>query len=247
MNEFFQVFAIGMLGGAITYLGVPIAERFAVSARVVSGALQFAAGFLAGTIVLNMLVPAIQEIEPLAVVLAFLVGGSFYVGLELLAARRMQAGESTGSAEEAGAGGIGLYVAILGDMLVDGLMIGIGAALSLGTGLRLAIGLSVSHTPLAFVATATAKTQEVSAGNRRWLGLAFFLSVVVGTLAGYLLLRNQSDGVQLLLIAGGGGFLLTAVAQGMVPEAVQQAPSRGSGIFFVLGLTLYGLVALFLD
>ena len=44
MNDFLIVFAIAATAAFLTWLGAPLAERFDVPQRVVSAALQFAAG-----------------------------------------------------------------------------------------------------------------------------------------------------------------------------------------------------------
>ncbi len=44
MNDFLIVFAIATAASFLTWLGAPLAERFDVPHRVVSAALQFAAG-----------------------------------------------------------------------------------------------------------------------------------------------------------------------------------------------------------
>lgn len=86
MRDFLLVVGIGLLAASPTYVGVPIAERFDVPSRVVNAALQFAAGFLIGTIVLSLLVPAVTGISAFAVVVAFFVGGSLFVAVEYFSA-----------------------------------------------------------------------------------------------------------------------------------------------------------------
>jgi len=247
MRDFLLVVGIGLLAASLTYVGVPIAERFDVPSRVVNAALQFAAGFLIGTIVLSLLVPAVKGISAFAVVVAFFVGGSLFVALEYFSARRMAARSAAKPDDGSNVSSVGLYVGVLGDMLIDGTIIGIGAALSLVTGLRLGLGLSVSQTPLAFVATATAKKQGMPPRHRRFLGLSFFVTMLGGALVGYLLLKNQSEHVRLALIAVGAGFLLTAVTQGMIPEAIEHGKPNTAAVFFVIGLTLFGALTLVVD
>ena len=46
MNDFLLVVGISALAAGLTFLGAPLAERFDVPYRIVSGALQFAAGII---------------------------------------------------------------------------------------------------------------------------------------------------------------------------------------------------------
>lgn len=242
MTEFLVVVGIALVAAFLTYLGVPVAERFDVTARVVNAALQVVAGLVTGAIALSLLAPIVRGISPLAVVLAFFIGGLLYVVIEYVCTTKLAPDPAEGS----NVASAGLYVGILGEMLIDGMMIGIGATLSLAAGLQLAVGLSVSQTPLAFVATATAKTRGMSRKHRHWLGLWYFLATMASVVLGYLLLRNQPIEVRLTLIAVGCGFLLTAVTQGIIPESIAHDEPNVSGIFFIVGLTLYGLLTLFI-
>lgn len=239
LNEFLQVLGIGLIAASITYVGAPLAERFDVPGRVVNAALQFAAGVLIGAIALSLLVSAVQGISSFTVVMAFLAGGSLFIALQYVSSR-LPADPASGSDAVA----FGLYVGILGEMLIDGMIIGIGAANSLATGMQLALGIAVSQTPLAFVATATARKQGMAPETRRWLAVMYFACMLAGTVLGYLLLRNQSEEIRLTMIAAGAGFLLTVVTQVMIPEAIERGRPNLAGIFFVIGLTLYGLLTI---
>ena len=100
----------------------------------------------------------------------------------------------------------GFYIGILVDLLVDGVVIGIGATLTLATGLLLALGMAISTAPLAFVATATAKRQGIAERQRKRLAWLFIVAIIGGAGLGYLVLRNQPLDVRVFLIALASGF-----------------------------------------
>ena len=140
---------------------------------------------------------------------------------------------------------LGLYFGILIDLVIDGVVIGVGSTVTLATGLLLAVGLAVSTAPLAFVTIATAKRQGMSRENRRTLSILFFVCVMAGALLGYVLLRNRSQDLRLLLIALASGFLITTVTQSLIPEANRDGEPSFAGVFFVGGLALYALFTLY--
>lgn len=232
MNDFFLVTIIALLASFLTYLGAPAAERLQVPPMVVNAALQFAAGIIIALVAFSLMPPAVANGPYGWVILAFFCGGVLFVLLEYLSARIMA---NTG-------GAMGLYITVLADLLIDGIVIGIGSTLTLTTGLMLALGLAISTAPLTFVTTATAIKQGMSRERRRLLGLLCFFAVFGGALLGYLILRNISMEIRLILIGLASGFLVTAVIQGMIPEALKDGEGKYAGVLFIGGLSSYALI-----
>jgi ZIP family zinc transporter len=243
MNEFLLVFVIAGVAALFTYLGVPAAERFEVPHYVVSAALQFAAGIITALVAFTLMPTAVRNGPPLGIVGGFFVGGALYVALEYFSAHRL-ASKPAGEGGPIGPVSWGLYAGILVDLVIDGVLIGIGSSLTLETGLLVAMGLAVSTMPLAFVTTATAKRQGIAKEQRRLLSYSFVVCIIGGALVGYGVLRNLALGVKLVLIALGSGFLITTVTQSMIPEANREGEPSFAGILYVGGLSLYALYAL---
>ena len=97
---------------------------------------------------------------------------------------------------------------------------------------------------MAFVTIATAKRQGVSKERRRLLSFMFFLCVLVGAMLGFLVLRNQSLELRLILVALASGFLITMVTQSIIPEANREGEPSLAGILFTGGIALYALLSL---
>jgi len=229
-----------LLASFLTYLGAPAAERFEVSHKVVSGALQFAAGIITALVAFSLMPPAVRGGPYGWVVLAFFIGGVLYVTMEQVSARLLSSRPAAGGRRVS----LGLYIGILVDLVIDGVVIGIGSTLTLTAGLLLALGLTIGTAPLTFVTTATAKRQGVSRERRRLLGILFFLALLTGAMLGYLVLRNQSLGVRLILVALASGFLITTVIQGIIPEANREGEPGFAGVLYIGGLSLYALMSL---
>ena len=239
MNDFVLVLLIASIAAFLTYLGAPVAERFDIPHRVVSAALQFAAGVITALVAFSLMPPALYKGATTWIVLAFFLGGVLFVAIEYISLRFLSSGAGDDQAASPG-----FYIGILVDLLVDGVVIGIGATLTLATGLLLALGMAISTAPLAFVATATAKRQGIAEGQRKQLAYLFIVAVVGGAMLGYVVLRNQPLDVRVLLIALASGFLLTTVTQSMIPEANKEGEPGFAGLLYMGGLSLYGLMAL---
>ena len=243
MSEFLLVLGIAAIAAFLTYLGAPLAERYDAPQRLVSAALQFAAGLIIALVVVSLMPLAVRHGQPVGVVLGFFVGGALFVTIEYYSAVRAAAKPEM----QAGAVSLGLYVGILADLMIDGAVIGIGSSLTLQTGLLLAISLAVGTAPLAFVTIATAKRQGMPPERRRQLSYLFIVCLIGGAAAGYLLLRGQPIGVKMVIIALASGFLITMVTQSMIPEANRDGEPSFAGILFMGGLSLYTLSMLALQ
>lgn len=239
-GEFLVVLTIALVAAFLTYLGAPLAERFDAPARLISAALQFAAGIITALVAFSLMPPAVRGGSGPAIALAFFLGGAIYVIFEYYSARRLAAVAEPG----AGAPSAGLFVGILVDLFIDGAVIGVGATLSLMTGILLAIGMAISTMPLAFVTTSTARQQGVSPEGRRLLSILYIVCIMAGALLGYGLLRNQTEAVRMTLIAFASGFLITTVTQSMIPEANKDGEPSFAGILFLAGMTLYAVLTL---
>lgn len=241
MNELLTVFLIAAVAGALTYLGAPLAERAHVPDAVINGALQFSGGIITALVAFSLMPPAVRIGPPVWVALAFFAGGAAFVLVDYFTSP--DAGEEDID-DETMVVAIGLYVGILVDLVIDGVVIGIGASLSIMTGLLLAMGMALSTLPLAFVTIATARRQGMPERQRRLLSGLIFLCVVAGALFGFLIVRNQPDSIKYVLVALASGFLLTTVTQSLVPAALDQKKATLNGLFYVAGLTLYGVLTL---
>src|SRR5262245_21437390 len=128
MNDFLLVLGIAFIAAFLTYLGAPVAEWFDIPWRVVSAALQFAAGIIAALVALSLMPPAVRYGPPLWVGLAFFTGGALFVVFDYVSAQRMAARPAS---EGSNVTSLGLYVGVLVDLVIDGMVIGIGATLTL--------------------------------------------------------------------------------------------------------------------
>lgn len=74
------------------------------------------------------------------------------------------------------------------------------------------------------------------------------LPVLLGALLSYLVLRNQSDAVQLTAVSFTAGLLLVAAAEEIVGEAQEAAPDGNwSTLAMSSGFVLFALVASYLE
>ncbi|MCC6628576.1 MAG: hypothetical protein IT340_14390 [Chloroflexi bacterium] len=239
MNEFVLVIVIALVMAIPVFVAGLAAERVTVPPVVISAAWQVAAGMLVAIIGFSLMPPVVRDGLPMLVMLAIFAGGALFVLVDYLVTRRQPAGPTGSQAPSAG-----LFIGVLVDLAIDGILIGVGSTVALSTGLLLALGMAVSSAPLAFVSIATARSQGLPPVTRRQYSILFGAAVLVGAALGFLVFRNQPEEVKNLLIAAASGFLITLVTQTMVPEAIRDNGARFSGVFFIAGLSVYALMTL---
>lgn len=237
-NDFVLVIIISGIAALLTVTGAVIAERTDVPSRIVSRALQFAAGVLVALVCFTLMPPAVRSGLSAFIVVAFFIGGASFVVLDYVSSRN----KGTEPVEIATVSTV-LYVGIIVDMLIDGVVIGLGSSLTLGTGLMLALSIAISTAPLALVTIAMAKQSGQTVRFRRSLMAIFIAAIMGGALLGFLVFRNQTIETRLFVIAVASGFLITTVTQSIIPEAKHDEGAL-SALFFVAGLSLYALISL---
>ena len=226
--------ALGMLGGALA------AEWTRLSRRAVGAVLHAAAGVAVAVVAVELMPRILQDIAIWQLVLGFLAGAAASVlmvrGVKA-AVRKLKLGDT---------GAWQVYLAVAVDLLGDGLMIGIGSAVSSGLGLMLGLSQVVANLPGGFVAVANLRDKGVRRTLRLAAAASLFVPVFVGAGFGYWLLRGESAALQNTALTLVVGMLLLATVEDLVPEADEPKTRRSvttaafaGGFVFFATLSLY--------
>jgi ZIP family zinc transporter len=210
---------------------------------VVGAALHAAAGVAIAVVSVDLM-PRIIESTPVWVaVIAFLGGAGFSVVLAEGVKRLKSQSGTTGSA-----GSWMIYLAIAADLFSDGMMTGIGSAVSSALGLLLGLSQVVANIPGGFATVASFRHEGVHKRTRILIGLSFAMPLFVGATAGYWLLRDVGAEVQNAALAFVVGVLLLATVEDTLPQADKPSPPRAiSTVSFAGGFTFFMLLASYLD
>lgn len=238
------VIGIAFVAALLTSLGAPLAERLDVSRRVIGCALQLVAGIITALVAFSLMPLAVEQGPSAAIVGgAFFVGGALFVTFEYVSATRLTAQPASGASPAS----LGLYVGMLLDIVMESVLIGLAATLSLAAGLLIALATGIKNIPQTFVTIATAKRRGMPQEHRRLLALLFGGAVMAGVVVGFMVLRHQSIETRMVLIALASGFLIALVTQSLIPEANRDGEPSLAGLFFVAGLSFYALLSLALQ
>ena len=254
-DEFLLVVVVSGAAAIASVVGGLLALWHRTSTLITSIAFGFAAGALIGTISMEMLPTAIDLGDLRLVVVAFAIGMLALFAFDLVVhggwifgehadqrriVRRYHRRKGAGSPVLVLAGGTSV------EELVEGLAIGVGAAIdpSLALVVALAIGVDNLAEGMSVGELIRAETADgASALPRvlRWtgtIGLALFASAVVG----WLLFRGIPPEILSGLLAAGAGAMLYLTLSSLVPEGearqYQGSATLASGAAFVVVLIL---------
>lgn len=197
--------------------------------------LHFAAGVVFSVVAAELLPDVVKEHKPLQVIIGFALG----VVAMLLIKRFSQAKEEAEVVIAKNTLPLSLLVAIGADILIDGLLLGIGFSAGSTEGMLLGIALSVELLSLG-MATAT-ELGENKLSNRKSiiiiaiLSLVFFVSAVLGAT----LLNNLSDRAMEVVLSFGLSALLFLVTEELLTEAHEEKETVWHTSAFFVGFLLF--------
>ena len=226
--------AVGMLCGALA------AEWWRLSRHTMGAVLHAAAGVAVAVVSVELMPQILEEIAPWQLVGGFCLGAAASV-LMVKGVRHAMRSFNLG-----GAGPWKVYLAVAVDLMGDGLMIGIGSAVSGGLGLMLALSQVVANIPGGFAALANLRDNDVSRTIRLGAAASLFVPVFIGAGFGFYLLRREPTALQNAALAFVVGMLLLATIEDLVPEADEPKTRRTvTTAAFAAGFAFFALISLY--
>ena len=241
MNGFLLVLALALLPAFANFAGGALAEVFRLSERALSLALHLAAGIVLAVVGLELMPAALEVDQPWVPLLAFVVGGAVFIGLDRVIGTVR--GRMGGDEEQDGA--LGVFGGVSIDLFSDGVMIGTGTVLNPALGLLLAVGQMPADLPEGFAAVATMRRAGIPRRRRLLMAAGFAVPILVGASLGYLALRQAPDVVTLSVLALTGGALTAVVVEEMVGEAHEGDTSSLGPIFLTAGFALFAAISVY--
>lgn len=224
----------GMLCGALA------AERWRLSRHALGAALHAAAGVAVAVVSVELMPRILEDIAPWQLVAGFAFGAAAAAAM-VKGARHAVCALGLG-----GAGAWKVYLAVAVDLLGDGLMIGVGSAVSSGLGLMLGLSQVVANAPGGFVTLASLRDKGVSRAIRLGAAASLFAPVLAGAGFGFWLLRGEAAALQNAALAVVVGMLLLATIEDLVPEADEPETRRTvTTAAFAAGFAFFSLLSLY--
>lgn len=207
--------------------------------RLSSGIQHLAAGVVFAAVATEVLPDLRRDGRLGVVVVGFSVGVVLLLSLGAFSDRLENAG---------GAGGRvpwGLLIAVGIDLLIDGLLVGLGATLGSQQGVVLTVALTLEILFLGVSVCATLLERGLSRVAGALVASSLGLATAIGAVGGAAVLGGAGITVRVAVLAFGAAALLYLVVEELLVEAHEQAETPVlAGMFFVGFLGLYVLAGL---
>lgn len=195
--------------------------------KVTSGVQHFAAGVVFAAVAGEIL-PSLREQHSLtALVVGFALGVATVAGIDALG-RRLEAGDTQGPP-------VGLVVAIAIDLLVDGLLVGIGVTLGEGQALVITIALTLEVLFLGLSLAIELDQRGIPRARSVTTVAVVSLAMAVGAIGGASALAGASHTVLAAVLAFGAAALLYLVTEELLVEAHERPDGALLSVTFFAG------------
>lgn len=238
MQVLLSVLAISLLPVVGVLAGCLLAETIKTPKWLIGASLHATAGVAIALVSIDLM-PRILIITPTwLAVTAFLVGAAGSFGLtRVWMLFRAIPGSSSLSAWM-------VYMAVVVDLISDGLMVGTGAAVQSGFGVLIAATQSIANIPGGFAAMSNFRDDGMQRERRLALAVLAAIPAVCATLIGFIMLKGAGAGLQSTVLAFFVGVLLLTTIEDVIPEADAPRPPRWiSTLAFAIGFAGLALLS----
>ncbi|EDM34562.1 hypothetical protein PBAL39_11210 [Pedobacter sp. BAL39] len=213
------------------------------NAAVQSVILHFAAGVVFSVVAVELLPDMIKIHDPIAIIAGFILGIASMLVIKSFTAKL--------ELKEAGNIGKqllpwGMLTAIGIDLILDGLLLGIGFAAGAKEGMLLALALAMECLSLGLAISSSLLKLQLNGGKIISILMGLSLLFVMGTAIGFFVLHYTGDMVLEVVLSFGSAALLFLVTEELLVEAHEQKDSpfytaaffAGFLIFMILGMVV---------
>jgi len=256
-GDFLIILAIAVTAALASPLGGALSLIIKPTTLVLSLAVGLAAGLLLGTFAFEMMPEALGMAALPFIVVSFMIGFGLVYGLDLFVNRGQIAGaeaDQHGKVERfhkrrKPRGDVVTVIAgaTSAEELIEGLVIGVGAAIDTNIALIVGLAIFIDNISEAMSLGTIAREdggQHVGRRVMAWTG-TIGLSLLVSAMAGWFLLRDLPDEVLGSLLALGAGAMFYLTVSDLLPEAeshqYQQSAALATAVGFLTTMVLSNL------
>ena len=239
MNNIFQLLGYALIPAATMTLAGFWAVWRAPGENMRSALMHFAAGVVFAVVAVEFLPDLVHEHSVPATAVGFTLGTAAMLGVRLWSEKRAEK-----IAEQGKTASGSLIVATAVDIIVDGLMLGIGFAAGAKQGILLTVALAFELISLGLAVALELKQGRISRGRILSSIIALSGLFILGAVAGSAALSLMSGALLAGVIAFGAAALLFLVTEELLTEAHEVAENPLLTSAFFVGFLVVFLLEL---
>lgn len=245
-DNLLQVLGLIIVPVVVAVIAAAASVRANPGPRLMSGVQHFAAGVVLAAVAGEVLPALREEGHVWWAAGGFLLGTVLVIVLELVGERETKA-EAAEAVKASGpdvatvaaaALPIGMLVPVAVDLLMDGMLIGLGAKLGFTQALILTIALTIEVLFLGISLSASLRQAGQSVGRSVAWTAGVSMMMLVGAVGGAILLGGASPQVLAAVLAFGAAALLYLAVEELMVEAHENAETPWLTSLFFVGFTI---------
>lgn len=241
MAPLFNIIIYALLPVAAIIIGGVIGLLKKPSGAVTSSVLHFAAGVVFSVVAVELLPDIIKQHKPLEVGIGFGLGIAAMLLVKFFVEKLEKKDDKLSANNRLP---IGLLIAMGIDMLIDGLLLGVGFAAGKKEGILLSIALAVEVFSLGLAVVLACADSSISKQKNIaivfGLGMLFFMGAIIGIL----FLSGLSQEMLELVLSFGLAALLFLVTEELLTEAHEEKETPFQTACFFGGFLLFLLIGM---
>jgi ZIP family zinc transporter len=235
-----------LLPAVVMIAGAALAVWRAPGPKMRSAILHFAAGVIFSVVAVELLPDIVQHHAPYEVAIGFGLGVATMLGLRYFTQRLEKQQEASPETTASASASLpwGLLVAIGIDILIDGLLLGIGFAAGAKEGTLLAIALTIELLSLGLATAVELRDGGHSKGRAVAIVAGTSLMLLLGAGIGNTVLRGATGNLLEIVLSFGLAALLFLVTEELLTEAHEETETPLLTLSFFVGFLLFLLLGM---
>lgn len=221
-----------LIGGLIGIFSSP-------SGAFRSSVLHFAAGVVFSVVAVELLPDIIKKHQPIEVAIGFSLGI-----ITMLAVKYFSEKIEKNSAKKQDALPIGLLVALGIDLLIDGLLLGVGFAAGKKEGVLLSVALALETLSLGLAVILALSKSNFNTKIKFFILLLLGIIFFVGAVIGITMLAGLSQEILELVLSFGLAALLFLVTEELLTEAHEEKETLLQTSMFFIGFLIFLIIGM---
>jgi|TARA_B100002003_G_C14035461_1_gene498988 ZIP family zinc transporter len=240
-TELYTVIILALLPAVGNLVGGLVAEWIPMSKKLINYSLHIASGIIISLVAVEVFPNSLGKAPTWKLSMAFLIGGLFYLFIKSIIAKwqeNMEGGEGTGAWM--------VYIAVVFDLIGDGLLIGAASVISFELAILLALAQVAAGIPTGFATIANFKDKGTSTLKRLLLSASFVIPILLAALFSYFILKEQNESVQVSGLVFVAGIYVIAAVEDLIGEGHEAyEDNKLSAVYFLIGFVLFMVASSF--